>query len=97
MKAILIIFNQSISGGVMDILNELGIRGFTRWSDVQGQGSESGEPHLGTHVWPNLNGVILTVTDEQKVKPLFEKIDEANKTNEAEGIRAFTWSVEKFL
>ena len=53
MKAAFIAYNQAHVEDVDDILSQLSIRGFTRWTDIQGRGSDDGEPHLGTHAWPS--------------------------------------------
>jgi len=94
MKAVMIVFNQSISDEVYDILERQKIRGFTRWLDVHGRGSETGEPHLGTHIWPSVNGVLLKVVDDGKVGPLLDEVKQINRLAEEEGIRAFVWTVE---
>ncbi len=95
MKAVLIVFNQSISDEVYDILEQLNIRGFTRWLDVHGRGSEKGEPHYGTHIWPSLNNVILTVVQDDKVESILDAVQKVNQQAEEEGIRAFVWAVEQ--
>ena len=95
MKAVMIVFNQSISDEVYDILDKLKIRGFTRWTDVHGRGSDKGEPHFGTHIWPSVNGVLLTVVDEDKVEPILEEVKRINSLVEEEGLRAFVWNIEQ--
>ncbi len=95
MKSVFIVFNQAIINRVQDALDHLGIRGFTMWQDVMGRGSEKGEPHLGTHVWPAMNSAIMAVVSENEVKPLLKAIDELNKQAEMQGIRAFVWTIEQ--
>ncbi len=97
MKAVMIVYNQSISDEVYEALDNVHIRGFTRWVDVHGRGSESGEPHYGTHIWPSLNAVILTVVEEDRVEPLLNEVRRINQLAEAEGIRAFVWAVEQMV
>ena len=65
--------------------------------DVHGRGSETGEPHYGTHIWPSLNAVILTVVDDERVQPILEEVKRINKIAEQEGIRAFVWQVEQVV
>ena len=52
MKAIFIVFNQAHTERVEYILDKLGIRGYSWWSEVKGRGSVDGEPWQGTHTWP---------------------------------------------
>ena len=49
MKAVFISYNQALTDRVHAILDEQGIRGFTKWALTQGRGSVDGEPHYGTH------------------------------------------------
>lgn len=95
MKAVMISYNQSITEEVEEILQSLDIRGFTRWLNVQGQGTQKGDPRLGTHVWPSLNSVVLTIVEDDKVKLILDKVSEVNKEAEEEGIRAFVWNIER--
>ena len=52
MKAVFLSYNQALTDRVHAILDEQGIRGFTKWALTQGRGSVDGEPHYGTHAWP---------------------------------------------
>ncbi|MDD5609842.1 MAG: hypothetical protein PHY57_15095, partial [Ignavibacterium sp.] len=70
MKAVMIVYNHGITEEVDEALEQLNIRGFTRFLDVHGQGSEKGEPHLGSHIWPSKNAVILTVIEDNLVDGL---------------------------
>ncbi|MDI6780032.1 MAG: P-II family nitrogen regulator [Bacteroidota bacterium] len=97
MKAVMIVYNHGITEEVDEALEQLSIRGFTRWVDVHGQGTEKGEPHLGTHIWPSLNAVVLTVIEDYKVEPLLDKVRKINKEAEEEGIHAFVWNIEKLV
>lgn len=97
MKAVMIVYNHGITEEVEEALENLNIRGFTRFLNVHGQGSEKGEPHLGTHIWPSQNVVVLTVIKDELVDLLLEKIKEINKEAEEQGIHAFVYNVEKMV
>jgi len=94
MKAVLISHNQALSEEVEDILENLDIKGYTQWVDVNGRGSDTGEPHQGTHTWPSLNNVLITVIPDEKVKDLLKKLSELNLQVEEQGLRAFVLNVE---
>lgn len=93
LKSIFIVYNQAHSEKVEYLLDILGIRGFTRWDNVVGRGSVDGDPHLGTHTWPESNTATLCVIPEVKVQELLIGIKKINHINEEVGIRAFVWDV----
>lgn len=94
MKSIFIAFDQAYYDQILIILNSNHVRGFTRWEEVQGRGSKTGEPHYGSHAWPTLNSSILTVVEDGKVKPILDDLRALNATSNRMGIRAFVWNVE---
>jgi nitrogen regulatory protein PII len=95
MKAVMIVFNQAHTERVEYIFDQLGIRGYTWWSDVKGRGSETGEPRMGTHTWPEMNSSALTIISEEKANVLLEKVQQIDQINKEVGIRAFVWNIEK--
>ena len=60
MKAIFVAYNQAYNEEIVDLLEEFGQRGYTKWEDVGGRGSIDGEPHLGSHAWPTQNHALFT-------------------------------------
>lgn len=97
MKAVMIVYNHGITEEVAEALEALGIRGYTKFLNVHGQGSEKGEPHLGTHIWPSQNAVVLTIVKDELVEPLLEKVNQINQEAEEQGIHAFVWNIEKMV
>jgi len=97
MKAVFIVYNQSITEMVQAILDRLSIRGYTRWDEIKGRGTVQGEPHEGTHTWPELNNAHLVVVDDAKVDALLEHLRILNKNIEQQGLQAFVWNIEKTL
>lgn len=95
MKAIMIIYNQAHTERVEYLLEKLGIKGYTLWENVQGSGSKTGVPHLGTHAWPEINKSLLTIVEDDTVDILLEKIKKIDSINDEVGIRAFVWDVLK--
>jgi len=93
MKAIMIVYNQALTERVGELLDEVQVRGFTKWEDVKGRGSKTGDPHMGTHTWPALNSAILSVVDEDTAAKLLRGVEKINETAQAQGIRAFQWNI----
>jgi len=91
MKAIMIIFNQALSEEVLTLLDDLDIRGFTKFNNLQGRGTELGEPKMGTHTWPALNNSIMCFTAADKAEALLESLKELNASGVDQGLKAFTW------
>jgi hypothetical protein len=97
MVSIFIVYGQGISSEIHELLDEFEIRGFTRWEDVMGRGSKTGEPRYGTHTWPALNNAILAVTENDKVDSFFEKLRQLDQQMPQQGLKTFTWSVTEVL
>ena len=94
MKAVFIVYGQSLTEPVEQLLQKMDIRGFTRWEEVHGRGSDKGEPHYGNHAWPSKNGSVLTVTDDLKAEALVGALKQLNRQAEQQGLRAFVWEAE---
>ncbi|MFU8803933.1 MAG: PG0541 family transporter-associated protein [Bradymonadaceae bacterium] len=95
MKSIMIVYNQILDEELLDLLDSLSIRGFTRWNDVQGRGTRTGDPHMGTHTWPSLNGAMICVVEDDQVEGLLEAIKDMDA--DERGLRAFVWHVEEAI
>ena len=70
----MIVFNQANTGRVEYMLDVLGIKGFTFFEQVQGRGTNGGEPRRGTHAWPEMNSCVITVVEEEQLPALLESI-----------------------
>lgn len=95
MKAIFIVYNQAYTEKVEFILDQLKIRGFTQWTGINGRGSETGDPHMGIHTWPEINSATLTIVEDNKVDIVLKSVESLDNTHKEVGIRAFVWNIEK--
>lgn len=95
MKAIFIVYNQTITEKVEYMFEKLNIRGYTKFPIVMGTGTSDGEPRLGTHTWPEMNSATLTVVSDEMVDIVLEKIRKLDDLHHEIGIRAFVWNIEK--
>jgi nitrogen regulatory protein PII len=97
MKAIMIIYNQAHTEKVEFLLDKLGINGYSLWENVQGRGTSTGVPHLGTHAWPEINKSVLAIVDDGIVDIVLENVKRIDSVNSEVGIRAFVWDVLKMV
>jgi hypothetical protein len=94
MKAILITFNQAYYEAVISILEKNSVRGYTYWPEVQGRGSDKGEPHFGSHAWPTLNGAILSVVPTERSQSIQTALKDLDALKEELGLRCFSWTID---
>lgn len=97
MKSVMIVFNQANTERVEYMLDLLGIRGWTFFEQVQGQGTNNGEPRRGTHAWPEMNSAVITVVEDDKVPELLESVQKLDARNPVVGVKAFTWNIEQMV
>ena len=95
MKGIFIAYDQAYNMEIADAIEKLGVRGFTMWQDIAGRGSQTGEPHLGSHAWPTMNNALLTIVEDDQVDAILQAIRDFDEESPALGLRAFVWNVEK--
>ena len=97
MKAIFIAYNQAYNQEIVELLENLGQRGYTVWQDVGGRGSVDGEPHLGSHAWPTQNHAVLSVVEDALAPKVMKALRETDAANKALGLRAYVLPVEEAL
>ena len=97
MKAILITYNQAYYDEIAKVLNDNGVKGFTEWNEIKGHGSETGEPHYGTHAWPTLNNAIISIVPDEAVEGILKQLHEEDLETQDLGLRAFFWTVEGMI
>ncbi|MDR0294800.1 MAG: hypothetical protein LBH91_01210 [Prevotellaceae bacterium] len=97
MKAVFIVYGQILSDSVQEVLDKEGIRGFTRWNEIFGRGTNSGEPHYGSHAWPSKNAGVITIVEDDKVEKLLTHLRQLNERAEQQGLNAYIWNVENSM
>ena len=93
MKAVFLSCNQSMYDSVMDLMNDMGLRGFTGWEELIGRGTNDGEPHLGNHAWPSMNSALISVMEDAQAAEFLKRLKQLDDDNKKQGIRAFAWNV----
>lgn len=97
MKAVMIVFNQANTERVEFMLDTLEIRGFTWFSEVKGRGTETGEPRMGSHTWPEMNSAVITIVPEEMTGRLLNAVQKLDEINKEVGVKAFTWNIEQIV
>lgn len=97
MKAIFITFDQAHNEHVLEILEKNNCRGYTRWAEVTGRGSRTGDPHLGSHAWPSTNSAIIAIAPDEKVAPVMARLRQLDESTPLLGLRAFVLPVEQWI
>ena len=97
MKAVFMACNQSMYDAVIEIMDEMGIRGFTGWEELIGRGTNDGEPHLGNHAWPAMNSALISVMEDDKAQEFMSKLKQLDEENHQQGIKAFAWEVSSMI
>ena len=93
MKAVFIVYNQALTERVAYILDQLQIKGFTQWPLVNGAGTMTGEPRMGSHTWPEMNSATMTIVEEEMVALILKYVEKLDNVNKENGIRAFVWDI----
>ena len=97
MKAIFVTYNQAYNQEIVDLLEKLGQRGYTVWTEVGGRGSVDGEPHLGSHAWPTQNHAVLTAVEDFLAPIVMAALRKTDSDNAALGLRAYVLPIEDAL
>ena len=95
MKTVFIAYDQAHQENIIEALNDTNVRGYTFLEQAGGRGTQGGEPHLGSHAWPSMNSVIITIIDDEKVEPLLKRLKRLDEDNSMLGLRAFVWNCEQ--
>ena len=97
MQAIFISYDQAHHEAIIEILDKSGCRGFTSFGNVQGRGTNKGEPHYGTHAWPSLAQAMLTFVEDEKTDLLLDRLHQLDEDKPRLGLRAFVWPITKTI
>jgi hypothetical protein len=68
LKLVIAVFDSGVLPDIMRVLENLGIRQWTRLSDAKGAGQRN--VHEGNPIWPGLNDILLLVLPPEAVQPL---------------------------
>ena len=97
MKAVWILHDIVLTDEIQDLLDELGVVGFSRWKRMTGRGPQSGT-RLDTPVWPGANsGTFVVVADDVAARLLGRLQALRDEVGLQTGVWAFTTPVLEAL
>jgi len=94
MKMIMITYNEAIDMEVMEMMENFGLKSYTKIGETFGSGASSGT-HLGTDVWPGLNNVLFASCPDDTVQKVLSAVRELRKSLGKEGVKAFAWPLDE--
>jgi hypothetical protein len=97
MKAIFVTYNQAYNQEIVLLLEGLGQRGYTVWTETGGRGSVDGEPHLGSHAWPAQNHSLFVAVADDAAPRIMQLLRETDAANRDLGLRAWQMPIEDAL
>ena len=97
MKALFVVYNQAYNQEIVNLLENLGQRGYTVWEETGGRGSLDGEPHLGNHAWPTQNHALVSVMEDSLSHKAMAALRDLDASNPKLGLRAYVLPVEDAL
>ena len=93
MKMVMIFYNEAIDDEVMQVLENCGLKNYTKITSVYGRGTTSGT-HLGNDIWPGRNNILYVACEEKQVQQMIACVKELRKKLGPEGIKAFVLPIE---
>lgn len=97
MKAVFVACDQAMYDSVMQLMDKMSIRGYTGWEELIGRGSQTGEPHLGSHAWPAMNSALIAIMEDEKSQEFLVALRQLDEENSNQGLRAFAWNVAEVM
>ena len=92
MKLLFITYDADLDDAVMEMLDSLGVNGFTKWDRVLGKGKNS-EPKLDTSVWPGFNCAVAVVISDDDQGRILEELRKFSLRLDGKGFRVFALPV----
>lgn len=97
MKAVFVACDQAMYDSVMELMDEMAVRGYTGWEELIGRGSATGDPHLGSHAWPAMNSALIAMMEDEKATEFLARLRKLDEENSNQGLRAFAWNVSDVM
>lgn len=94
MKMIMIVYNEAVDLEVMEMLENCGLKNYTKIGETFGRGTSSGT-HLGTDIWPGMNNILYVASPDDAAQKALAAVKELRQSLGKEGVKAFVWQLEE--
>jgi len=93
MKMIMIVYNHSVHGELLEELTSVGVKYHTCIHRVTGVGGQG--PHMGDNIWPSINNILyVAATTDALAKKVLAAVKDIKSRFREEGIQAWIWKVD---
>lgn len=92
MKLLFITYDVDFDDEVMEMLDSLGVTGFTKWDRVLGKGKNSG-PKLDDPVWPGFNCAVAAVVGDDDQERILAELKKFSLRLDGKGFKVFVLPV----
>ncbi|NIM02922.1 hypothetical protein GTN66_02055 [bacterium] len=96
MKLIFLVYNVVIESKVMEELEKVKVKSYTKLPSIHGAGTHSA-PHLDTHVWPEVNHGLFIAVEEEKKDEVLNRMKELKSIYKKEGLKVFVLPLEEAI
>jgi len=95
-KMVLIAYCEAADYEVIDAIKEAGIKGYTKFTEVLGEGTET-QPRLGTQCWPGKNNFLAIAVEEKELNLLIPTIKKLKQRHPKAGIKIFVTPIDEVI
>ena len=94
MFMIFITYSNAVDDEMVEIIKNYS-DGYTKFCGVQGEGS--GEPSLGTHIWPGVNNCIMAAVEKKEKPKIAQEIFDLKEKFPGVGIHIFVTALKEMI
>lgn len=94
MVLIFIVYSNAVDDEMVEIVKRCA-GGYTKFIGVHGEGG--GEPHLGSHIWPEVNNCMMVASDNKALDEIENGVEDLKRKFPGIGINIMVTSLKKIL
>jgi hypothetical protein len=94
MLLLFITYSNAVDDEMVEIIKEHS-RGYSKFVNIQGEGNK--DPHLGTHIWPDINNCIMTAVENNKKNEIAADIKSLKEKFPSVGVNIFVTQLKEMI